>query len=249
MLARIHSGEYGRSAPSMLLESMGLAPHLQRAGIGRRMLEALEKRAASAGVRTVTTQVDWRRHGMLRFLASAGFSLAPRLLLSRPVARMPMPAIDAEIERPPAVVRNLREEDFARVVRVDQQLTGRDRSDYFRRKFDEALLESAMRISLVVEQDGFVVGHAMARVDMGDFGHIEPRAVLDTIGISPDCAGKGLAHDLLGQMIDNLAALHVEALETEVVYDHFELAQFLCGFGFVPSQRLIFEVERPARSV
>jgi len=243
MLARITSGEYGRTAPTVLLESMGVAPPAQRSGIGGRMLSALEHRAGAHGAKTVVTQVDWRNHAMLRFVAATGFLLAPRMLLERKVARMPLPATDEEVERAPARVRNLRAEDFDGVVRVDRRITGRDRSDYFRRKFDEALHESALRVSLVVEDDGFVVGFAMARVDGGDFGRLDPTASLDSIGIDPGFSGKGFARDTMAQMIDNLSAIHVEALETEVAYDHLELARFLYAFGFRPSQRLVFQAQ------
>jgi hypothetical protein len=41
-------------------------------------------------------------------------------------------------------------------------------------------------------------------------------------------------------MIENLAALHVERLETEVAPDAFELQRFLQRAGFVPSQQLAF---------
>jgi len=85
-----------------------------------------------------------------------------------------------------------------------------------------------------------VVGFAMARVDYGDFGHIEAVAQLDTLGVSPSFAHKGYARGILTQMIDNLSALHVERLETEVAYDDLELYRFLTRFGFAPGGRLAF---------
>lgn len=243
-LARIASGEYGRPAPAVLLESIGVDPAAQGTGVGRRMMAALEKRAAAREITTFVTQADWRTHAMLRFVDAAGFTLAPRLLLERKVARMPLPQTDEEIERQPPLIRNLRADDLDRIVAIDRRATGRDRSDYFRRKLDEALNESAILVSLVVEDDGFVVGFAMARVDLGDFGHVETSASLDTLGIDPPFARKGYARDLLTQMIDNLAALHVERLETEVAHDHFELLRFFYSFGFVPGQRLVFQSRR-----
>jgi ribosomal protein S18 acetylase RimI-like enzyme len=151
---------------------------------------------------------------------------------------MPLPATDEEIEAFPPVVRHLREEDFEMVARIDRDNTGQDRSEYLRRKFDEVLTESAIEVSLVAEDDGFVVAFAMARVDFGDFGHVEPVAALDTIGVNPGHARKGFAQAVLTQMIDNLSALHVERLETEVAHDSFGLLRFLYKFGFGPSSRL-----------
>jgi hypothetical protein len=53
---------------------------------------------------------------------------------------------------------------------------------------------------------------------------------------------------MLAQMIDNLAALHIESVETEVAHDHYELLRFFHHFGFKPSQRLVFHATGPGRS-
>jgi ribosomal protein S18 acetylase RimI-like enzyme len=243
-LARITSGEYGRPAPAVLLEAVGVDPAVQHAGIGRRMMNALDRKAEARGIGTVVTEVDWRNHAMLRFLDGAGFTLAPRVLLERVVARMPLPETDEAIEQMPPRIRHLRADDFDAVVKIDKLATGHDRSDYFRRKFDEALHVSGIAVSLVTEDDGFVVAFAMARVDLGDFGHVEPTAALDTIGVDPSFSNKGYGREMLAQMIDNLAALHIDRLETEVAYDHFELLRFFYRFGFTPSQRLVFQSTR-----
>ena len=104
-LARITSGEYGRPEPAVLLEAIGVEPSRQHAGIGRRMLGALRAKAVARGIGTVVTEVDWRNHAMLQYLAGAGFTLAPRLLLDRVVTRMPLPETDEAIELAPPPYR------------------------------------------------------------------------------------------------------------------------------------------------
>lgn len=240
VLARAAGGEYGRQGEVLALETVGVEPDTQHAGLGRRMMTDLETRARARGVERVVTQVEWKNHGMLRFLDGARFSLAPQQMLERPVHRMPLPETDEEIERPPPLVRQLREGDLEMVCRIDRQVTGRDRTEYLARKVDEAIHESAIAVSLVAEDDGFVVGFGMARVDYGNYGHVEPTASLDTIGVNPGFSHKGFARGILTQMIDNLSALHVERLETEVARDNFELLRFLYRFGFGPSSRLPF---------
>lgn len=240
VLARLAGGEYGRHEAALVLETLGVAPESQREGFGRRMMTTLEERGRTAGARDIVTHSDWHNHAMLRFLDGAGFSLAPRQVLERPVHRMPLPETDEEIERVPPLVRHLRATDFDAVARIDRLTTGRDRSEYLRRKFDEALDDSGILVSLAAEDDGFVVAFAMARVDLGDFGHIEASASLDTVGVHPSFAHSGFARAVLTQMIDNLSALHVEALETEVGREDFELLGFFYKFGFGPSQRLAF---------
>jgi GNAT superfamily N-acetyltransferase len=236
VLSRKAGGEYGDPEGSVVLEAFGVDPEARHKGAGTRMLARLTELARERNISALVTQAHWRDHGILRFLDAAGFELAPRRILEAPVQRLP---VDDTDEAPP-LVRNLREGDLEALVRIDERITGRDRTEYLRRKLDEVLHESAIQVSLVVENDGFPVGFAMARVDFGDFGHVGPCASLDTIGVDPRFTGHGFASALLAQMVENLAALHVERLETEVAPDAFELHRFLGVAGFATSQRVAF---------
>jgi len=238
-LARIAGGEFGRPEPHVVLESVGVDPGAQHAGVGRHMLAELESLARARQLRSIVTQVDWRTHAMIRFVDGAGFSLAPRQVLERSVERLSEPSDDRESPR--ILCRDLAPEHFDAVVRIDAATTGKARPDYFRRKFDEVLEESAIEVSLVAQNDGFVVAFAMARVDFGDFGRVGAVAALDTIGVSRDFAGQGFGTALLAQMVDNLSALRVERVETEVARDAFGLLGFLYRAGFEPSPRLSFQ--------
>jgi GNAT superfamily N-acetyltransferase len=138
-------------------------------------------------------------------------------------------------------IRGMRESDLRKLVDIDSRITGRDRSDYFDRKLEEALFETDVRVSLVAEQDGEPVGFVMARVDFGEFGRVEPTAVLDTIGIDPDYRGRGLGRALLSQLFMNLMTLRVEGVRTEIGWSDQELVTFLHHCGFRPSQRLCLQ--------
>jgi len=138
-------------------------------------------------------------------------------------------------------VRTMRDSDLRALIAIDRRITGRDRSVYFQRKLAEALHESDVRVSLVAERDGAVVGFIMARVDFGEFGRIEPTAVMDTIGIDPDYRDQGVGRALLSQLLINLLTLRVERIRTEIDWHDRELLGFLDHCGFHPSQRLCFE--------
>lgn len=238
VLARKAGGEYGDPESAVVLESFGVDPDARRQGAGRRMLAELEELARARGIGVLATQADWRQHGILAFLDASGFHLAARRIFEAPVKRRPVAG--ADVEPAPPEVRSLREDDLEALARIDERITHTDRRDYLRRKVDEALRESAIEVSQVVEDDRFPVAFAMARVDTGDFGHVSAVASLDTIGVDPRFARRGFATALLVQLIDNLAALRVERLETEVAPDAFALQRFLLRFGFEPSQRLAF---------
>ena len=240
LFARAAGGEFGRPDEVLALEAIGVEPAAQHTGLGHRMLDHLVALGRDRGITGVVTQSVWRNHPMLAFLDATGFGLAPQQILERAVHRMPLPGTDEEIETPPPLVRHLRQADLDMISRIDRALTGRDRALYLARKVDEALHESPIVVSLVAEDDGFVVAFATARVDYGDFGHVEPTASLDTIGVNPTFGRRGFARAILTQMIDNMSALHVDRLETEVARDNFELFRFLHRFGFRPSERLPF---------
>lgn len=143
------------------------------------------------------------------------------------------------LSRDKVPVRSMEERDLRRLVEIDRRITGRDRSAYFRQKMDEAVRQSGVRISLVAESEGFVSGYIMARVDHGDYGHMAPEAVIDTIGVDPELAGKGIGKALISQLVANLAALRVDRVRTHVSWNEFGLSGFLAGAGFTPAQRLV----------
>jgi ribosomal protein S18 acetylase RimI-like enzyme len=78
----------------------------------------------------------------------------------------------------------------------------------------------------------------MARVDFGEFGHTDPEAVMDTIGVDPRHDREGVATALLRQLISNLGALRAELLRTEVAWNRFGLLSFLDRMGFHQHRRL-----------
>jgi ribosomal protein S18 acetylase RimI-like enzyme len=137
-------------------------------------------------------------------------------------------------------VRALRDSDLRALIAIDRRITGRDRTDYFTRKHQEALYDSDLRVSLVAEIDDRPVGFVMARVDFGGFGCIEPTAVMDTIGVDPDFRNQGVGRALLSQLLANLSTLRVERLRTHADWRALELLAFFDNCGFRPSQELSF---------
>jgi ribosomal protein S18 acetylase RimI-like enzyme len=138
-------------------------------------------------------------------------------------------------------VRAMTEHDLRALTAIDRRITGRDRSDYFRTRLDEAVHESDIRVSLVAECDGVPAGFIMARVDFGEFGRMAPTAVMDTIGVDPDYRDRGVGRALLSQLLVNLTTLRVERIRTEINWRDRELQGFLDRCGFHPSQELGFD--------
>ncbi|MBI5904225.1 MAG: GNAT family N-acetyltransferase [Deltaproteobacteria bacterium] len=258
--ARLQEGEFGATGPMAVLDVVGVDPDAQGKGIGREVVGGIERGMKERGIVTLRTQVAWGSHGMIRFFSSAGFLLAPCRIVERDTSPMgeELPAVtrvrmdgkwrvhsgaggnDYEtLARDRVPVRSLGEGDLSAVVRIDRKFTGRDRSAYYAAKFREMLTESGIRVSLVAEGDGSVIGFVMARVDYGEFGMVDRAAVIDTIGVHPAYGRSGVGNALLSQLLLNLSTLQVETVLVQLSPEDFDLHRYLHARGFGPSQRLV----------
>ncbi len=263
MLGRALEGEFGRSEPALRLEALGVEPRSQGRGLGKALSQAFEDAARRLGAAEIRTTAVWREHGLLRFLDRAGYRLADSHVLDcvladselgsaqeRPIERAaPADANDYGTPRGPDSEVLARDalhlkifstEDLDGAARIDRRHTGRDRRGYLCRTLREALADSALRISLAARMDGGVAGYLMARLDYGDFGRVEPAAVIDTVGVDPMRERQGIGRALLSQLFVNLRGLGVERVETAVAPGRADLLGFFCGAGFRPSERLSF---------
>lgn len=266
ILARVLEGEFGRSEPGLRLEMVGLRADARGHGNGARLFQVLADWGRRHGIRDVHTTATWRDAPMLGWLDAMGFRLAPTYLLQAALADggrrlqdedpVTMPrgegpahevnfggtqANDEErlaLNRPD--VQPMRADDLREIVRIDRSITGRDRSGYIAARLAEAMSDSAIRVSLTARQDGAAVGFVMARADLGDFGRAEPVAVIDTIGVEGGHSKRRIGRVLLQELCANLAALHIDHVETQVASTQLALLGFFQNNGFQPSQRLAF---------
>lgn len=262
-LVRLLEGEYGGTERIAVLDAIGVDGKLHGHGHGRALMRGAEEVMRDKGVVELRSQLDWNNHALTRFLDAAGFELAPRVVLSRAVAGPvdspldPIPGSDAPrsdagvpdysdpnggdfdaLSRDKVPARSLIASDLAALTRIDRKITGRDRGAYFAAKTAEVLEETGIRISLVAELDGHPVGFVMARLDVGEFGHFEPEAVIDTIGVDPDYAHRHVGGALMSQLLVNLGALRVDHVRTQLGWDQLDLLRYLENHGFRPSQRI-----------
>lgn len=146
-------------------------------------------------------------------------------------------------------VRDLRPADLERVIALDARLVGRRRELYFRQELDKSLAGGGVRISLAAELDGLFVGFLLARLHYGEFGRLEPAAVLETLGVHPDFRGQGVGPALMEQLCTNLRGLSVATLQTSVDWNDQHLIAFFHRRGFRPAPRLSLDLDldlRPA---
>ncbi|HEX6852613.1 MAG TPA: GNAT family N-acetyltransferase [Candidatus Polarisedimenticolaceae bacterium] len=140
-------------------------------------------------------------------------------------------------------IRGLRPEDLDAVIALDARNTGRRREEFFRLKLQQNLVESGIKVSLAAELDGAFVGFLLARVFYGEFGRLEPAAVLDTIDVHPDFRNRGVGRALLRQLRVNLRGLNVPRLQTEVAWENPDVLMFFHHEGFRPSPRICLDLD------
>lgn len=140
------------------------------------------------------------------------------------------------------IVRRLRPDDLSRVVAIDAKLLGRERSKYFESVLQRNLRDTGVQVSLAAEQDDLFVGYLLARAWYGEFGTLEPYAVLESLGVHPDFHRGGVGAALLEQLVVNLNALGLTRLRTEVEWRDRDLVNFFHRAGFAPGPRLCLDL-------
>jgi ribosomal protein S18 acetylase RimI-like enzyme len=148
-----------------------------------------------------------------------------------------------DVEREAALVRPLSPRDLEAVVALDAKNVGRRREEYFRVKLQQNLQETGIKVSLAAEVDGSFAGFLLARVYYGEFGTMEPVAVLDTLGVHAAYRGRGVGSALLRQLRLNLRALGIARLRTEVDWDEQDLLGFFHRQGFRPAPRICLDLD------
>jgi len=247
-LAHLLDGEFGVPHPVAVLDAIGVAAAARGHGGGHALIGEIESIARKRGARELRTQANWADQQMTHFFASNDMKLAHRVVLERPCAKMKGEMAPGETARDDAEdysrdripVRSLKLEDLTAITHLDRNITGRDRATYYRRKIEEAVNESGIRLSMLASVDDTPAGFVMGRVDYGEFGQTETVAVMDTIGVDPEFSGKQVGTALIAQLLANLESLRVDRVRTEVEWDDLALLGFLKRLGFKPTQRIVF---------
>lgn len=145
--------------------------------------------------------------------------------------------------RDEVLVRNITPADLEAIVHIDAANAGRVRDRFLKLKLDQAFKDTGIAVSLAAELDGRVVGFLLARVYYGEFGTVEPSAVMDVVGVSPDYQRRHVASALVDQLRMNLLGLGIRTLQTQVRWDNTELIGFFQREGFAVAQRLCLDLD------
>jgi GNAT superfamily N-acetyltransferase len=152
--------------------------------------------------------------------------------------------MDAEVvARDLVVVRTLQPSDLEAIVVIDAASVGRRRDRFLAQKVTAALSDTGIAVSLAAVVDDHVVGFVLARLYYGEFGVLEPAAVLDVLGVHPGYRGRHVAAALIDQLRTNLLGVGIKTLQTEVQWENPDLVTFFQHEGFTIAPRICLDLD------
>ena len=83
IMARVDFGEFGRTAPSAVLDTLAVDPEQQHHGVGLALMSQLLANLSSLRVEKVRTEVDWNNFPLLSYFNRIGFAPAQYIPLRR----------------------------------------------------------------------------------------------------------------------------------------------------------------------
>ncbi|HEY2924826.1 MAG TPA: GNAT family N-acetyltransferase [Candidatus Eisenbacteria bacterium] len=128
-------------------------------------------------------------------------------------------------------IRSLSELDIARIVAIDERLSGVYRPDVWERRVMYYLRRDP-DASQVAELGGKVVGFMLSDLRGGEFGLEETSGWIERFGVDPDFQGRSIGRRLFEAVVEHLKRQGATTVRTLVEKNDSELASFLRAVGF-----------------
>jgi ribosomal protein S18 acetylase RimI-like enzyme len=140
------------------------------------------------------------------------------------------------------IIRPLKIDDLDDICRIDADILGVVRKDYYKEKLEKAKLEENQISNLAAVHNEKVVGFIMGRIYIGEYGIDQVSVIIDTIGVSPEYQGSGVAKKLFREFFRNVKKLGIRKVLTIVDWEKLDLLKFFHGEGFEPSKKIVLEL-------
>jgi ribosomal protein S18 acetylase RimI-like enzyme len=83
VMGELYMGQYGISQEKATLDTIGVDPHCQHKGIGKRLIKEFMDHLRTLGVQKINTLVDWNDSKLMHFFSSNQFSPSKTINLER----------------------------------------------------------------------------------------------------------------------------------------------------------------------
>jgi ribosomal protein S18 acetylase RimI-like enzyme len=138
-------------------------------------------------------------------------------------------------------VRPLDELDIERIVRIDEQITGIYRPDFWEQRVMYYLRRDP-ESSQVAEVDGQVVGFMLGDVRAGEFGLEEPSGWIERFGLDPAHRGRDLGKTMFAAIRGHFQEAGVKTIRTLADRTDTRVGGFLDALGFSASALQALEI-------
>lgn len=83
VMGELYMGQYGISQEKATLDTIGVDPHCQHKGIGKRLINEFMDHLKTLGVQKINTLVDWNDSRLIHFFSANQFSPSRTINLER----------------------------------------------------------------------------------------------------------------------------------------------------------------------
>jgi ribosomal protein S18 acetylase RimI-like enzyme len=128
-------------------------------------------------------------------------------------------------------IRSLMDLDVARIVAIDERLTGVYRPEVWERRIMYYLRRDPDACQ-VAEFGGKVVGFMLSDTRGGEFGLEETSGWIERFGVDPDFQGRSIGRRLFEAVVSHLKSQGATTMRTLVEKSDSDLASFLRAVGF-----------------
>ncbi len=137
--------------------------------------------------------------------------------------------------------RPLAADDIDRVIAIDRAHSGHSRRSFFEKRFAAAAARPDDFVLIGMSRGGSLRGFVTARILRGEFGREHAIALLDGLGVAPECQELGVGHELINDLLHILRRKGVRSLQSQADWTNQVLVHFFAASGFELAPRLVLE--------
>lgn len=138
--------------------------------------------------------------------------------------------------------RPLTVDDIDTIIRIDEQILRRKRSELFHNQLHEQLESHGEESFGAYASDGKLVGYLVAETVVYIYGEDDLSAWIILLGVDPDYQDQGVGTALVKQAIDYFNRKGIKAIRTICAWNWGDLVEFFSSVGFDLSTYLTLEL-------
>jgi ribosomal protein S18 acetylase RimI-like enzyme len=138
-------------------------------------------------------------------------------------------------------LRSLYPEDIDQVSEIESSLAGAPRRAFLENRLAVASAMPDSFITCAALEEKKLVGYGFARILEGEFGARSAMAVLDTVGVAPECQGRGIGKMIMSGIERRMKNRGISTLLTQTVWSKHTMIKFFASTGFTLSPGQIIE--------